>query len=57
MLTTSHTVLLLALAGLAGTITQSRALVLVAICGIPLVLVLHTVRRHCHVGCKQNAAR
>jgi hypothetical protein len=45
MLTTSRTVLLFALAGFAGTIIQSRALVLVATCGIPLVLVLHTVRR------------
>ncbi len=44
MLTTSQTVLLLALAGLAGVIMQNRALVLVALCGLPLVLALHLVR-------------
>ncbi len=45
MFTTSQTVLLLALAGLAGVIIQSRTLVLVALCGLPLVLILHTIRR------------
>ena len=43
VLTTSQTVLLLALAGLVGVIMQSRALVLVAIFGIPLVLLLAVV--------------
>jgi hypothetical protein len=44
MLTTSQTVLLLGLAGLAGIIMEDRALLLAAICGIPLAFVLHLVR-------------